>query len=75
MIKDIVDGTKEVVLELRDGMKESYEDISVRANKIFTAIEVKLMGSYEELEAYEKAKEAEKTQEAEKAQEVKETEK
>ncbi len=60
MIKDILDGVKEVVVEVSTGMAESCQTISVQANKIFADLNVKLMGSYEEIEAFEKAKEAQK---------------
>ncbi|CAA6823993.1 MAG: Unknown protein [uncultured Sulfurovum sp.] len=59
MIKDILDGAKEVVLELSAGMTESCKEISRKSNTLFADIEVKLMGTYEEIEAYEKAKEKE----------------
>ena len=57
MIKDILDGIKEVVVEVSSGMLESYQTISAQASKIFDDVNVKLMGSYEEIEAFEKAKE------------------
>jgi hypothetical protein len=58
MIKDILDGVKEVVFEIGTGMAESCQTISVSANKIYDDINVKLMGSYEEIDAFEKAKES-----------------
>ena len=60
MIKDILEGIKEVVVEIGTGMVDSCQTISVKANEVFNDIDVKLMGSYEEIEAYEKAKESRK---------------
>ncbi|CAA6812888.1 MAG: Unknown protein [uncultured Sulfurovum sp.] len=66
MIKDILDGTKEVAGELSRGMIESCKEISIKSNILFADIEVKLMGSYEEIEAYEKAKASNVVNETEK---------
>ncbi|CAA6810204.1 MAG: Unknown protein [uncultured Sulfurovum sp.] len=53
MIKNIFEGTKEVLTELTSGMTEVCQDISVKIE----GFEVRLMGTYEEIEAYEKSKE------------------
>ena len=57
MIKDILNGMKDVVVEVGTGMLESYNEISTEARKTFAKLEVKLMGSYEDLEALSKVKE------------------
>lgn len=49
MIIGIFKGVKEVVIEVVTGIVE-----------VFESVEVKLMGSYEEIEAYEKEKENKK---------------
>jgi hypothetical protein len=58
VVENIVDGIKEVVREVSAGMVKSSQVIFVKISEIYTDIDVKLMGSYEEIEAYEKAKEA-----------------
>ncbi|HIP52267.1 MAG TPA: hypothetical protein EYG94_09295 [Campylobacterales bacterium] len=60
MIKDVLDGIKEVVIEVSIGMKESFSELSSESKILFSDLEVKLMGSYEEIEAHEKAKATEK---------------
>ena len=57
MIKDIVEGVKEVVVELGTGMAESCKIAYGESCNFYADLDVKLMGSYEEIEAYEKAKE------------------
>jgi hypothetical protein len=57
MIKDVLDGIKEVLVEVSTGMIESYKEVSTEATKVFGELEVKLMGSYEDLEALSKVKE------------------
>lgn len=52
MVKGIYYGVKDVCVELSSGMKEACDDI----NCVLDGINVKLMGTYEEIEAYEKAK-------------------
>ena len=59
MIKDILDGVKEVVVELGSGMAESCKIAYGESCNFYADLDAKLMGSYEEIEAYEKAKEAE----------------
>lgn len=66
MIKDILSGVKDVVVELGSGMTETCKTLSSQANEVFNDIDVKLMGSYEEIEAYEKAKALEAQKETEK---------
>ncbi|CAA6814276.1 MAG: Unknown protein [uncultured Sulfurovum sp.] len=56
MIKDILDGTKEVLVELTTGMVETCKELSLQSTTLCDDIEVKLMGTYQEIEAYEKAK-------------------
>lgn len=60
MMKDILDGVKDVVVELGTGMAETCQTISEKANTMFSDIEVKLMGSYDDIEAYDKAQETKK---------------
>jgi len=55
-----LDGIKEVVIEVSIGMKESFSELSSESKILFSDLEVKLMGSYEEIEAHEKAKATEK---------------
>jgi hypothetical protein len=57
MIKDILDGVKEVVVELSTGMAESCKIAFVESSKVYADINAKLMGSYEEIDAFEKTKE------------------
>ena len=57
MIKSILDGVKEVVVELGTGMAESCKIAYGQSCNVYADLDVKLMGSYEEIEAYEKAKE------------------
>jgi len=61
MLKDILEGSKEVLLELFQGMSENSKELLERSKEIFEAVDVKLMGSYEEIEAFEKAKESKKS--------------
>ena len=61
MLKDILEGSKEVLLELFEGMRESSKELWERSMEIFEAVDVKLMGSYEEIEAFEKEKESKKS--------------
>ena len=49
MIKDILEGIIEVVVEIGTDMLETCQTL-------LNDIDAKLMGSYEEIEAYEKAK-------------------
>ena len=56
MIKAIITGVKEVVLEIATGMKEAYQEMISPLKKGSAKLQVKLMGSYEELEALEKEK-------------------
>jgi len=56
MIKDILNGVKEVVVEISTGMAESCKTIFGESYRFYDNLNVKLMGSYEEIEAYEKAK-------------------
>ena len=57
MIKDILDGVKEVVVELGTGMAESCKIAYAESCNFYADLDAKFMGSYEEIEAYEKAKE------------------
>jgi len=56
MIKDILAGTKEVVVELSSGLKENCLSLSTQVNSCLDEMNLKMMGSYEEIEAYEEAK-------------------
>ena len=58
MIKDILEGVKEVVVEISTGMAESCKTIFAESYEFYNNLNIKLMGSYEEIGAYEKAKEA-----------------
>ena len=58
MMKDILDGVKKVVVELGTGMAEGCKVAYAKSCTFCADVDVKLMGSYEEIEAYEKAKEA-----------------
>ena len=58
MMKDILDGVKKVVVELGTGMAEGCKVAYAKSCIFYADLDVKLMGSYEEIEAYEKAKEA-----------------
>jgi hypothetical protein len=67
MIKDILSGTKEVIVEVSCGMKEGCESLSSQINTCLDDLNIKMMGSYQELEAYEKAKAEKSTTESEKS--------
>ncbi|HHD82214.1 MAG TPA: hypothetical protein ENK94_03380 [Campylobacterales bacterium] len=56
MIKDILAGVKEVVVELSSGMKESCGSLTTEINSCLDDLNVKMMGSYEEIEAHETEK-------------------
>lgn len=56
MIKDILTGAKDVIVELSNGMKETCGSLSTDINSCLDDLNVKLMGSYQEIEAHEQAK-------------------
>jgi len=56
MIKEIVTGTKDILVELGSGMKESCGTLSTDINNCLDDLNVKLMGSYQEIAAHEKEK-------------------
>jgi len=56
-MKDILEGIKEVVLELSSGMKESCQVVFQESSELYKDLNVKLMGSYDEIEEHEKSKE------------------
>ena len=58
MIKDILNGVKEVVVEISTGMAESCKTVFGESYEFYNDLNVKLMGSYEEIGTYEKEKEA-----------------
>ncbi len=60
MIKNLLDGVKEIIVELTQGVFNAGKELSSEVSEIFQDIRVKLMGSYEEIEAFEKSKEAKK---------------
>ena len=59
MKKDILDDVKKVVVEWGTGMAKGCKVAYAKGCTFCADVDVKLMGSYEEIEAYEKAKEAE----------------
>jgi len=56
-MKDILEGVKEVILELSSGMKESCQVVFQESSELYKDLNVKLMGSYDEIEEHEKSKE------------------
>lgn len=56
-MKDILEGVKEVILELSSGMKESCQVVCQESSELYKDLNVKLMGSYDEIEEHEKSKE------------------
>jgi hypothetical protein len=67
MIKDILMGTKDVIVELSCGMKESCSTLSTDINSCLDDLNVKMMGSYQEIEAYEKEKASKEEAKSEKS--------
>jgi hypothetical protein len=67
MIKDILTGTKDVIVELSSGMRETCGTLSTDINSCLDDLNVKLMGSYQEIEAYEKEKASKTESESEKS--------
>lgn len=58
MIQEILTGTKEVIVELSCGMKENCSTLYTDINTCLDDLNVKMMGSYQEIEAHEKQKTA-----------------
>ena len=57
-MNDILDGVKAVVFDIGSGMAESCKRVFTESYEFYNDVNVKLMGSYEEIGSYEKDKEA-----------------